>query len=178
MAQQIGDGAGFGDAGAGAAGLVMRLTAALDWLFPPACAACGAETDSRNGLCPACFRAMPFITGPACDRCALPGPGDCDACAAEPPPWGHGRAAALYDGPARAAILALKHGDRLAVAHAAAPWLLRAAGPLALRADLIAPVPMHWTRQLHRRANQSAELARALARAAGRPAAFAPSLLA
>jgi predicted amidophosphoribosyltransferase len=39
------------------------------------------------------------------------------------------------------------------------------------------PVPMHWTRRLKRRFNQSAELARAASHAAGRPGAFAPDLL-
>jgi predicted amidophosphoribosyltransferase len=35
--------------------------------------------------------------------------------------------------------------------------------------DLIAPVPLHWRRLMRRRYNQSAELARALGRRAGKP---------
>ena len=41
------------------------------------------------------------------------------------------------------------------------------AGPLAREADLIAPVPLHWTRLFRRRYNQSALLSRAVAGAAG-----------
>ena len=55
--------------------------------------------------------------------------------------------------------------------------MLRAGGGAAEGADLIAPVPMHWTRLVRRRSNQAAELARALAGAAGRRRAYAPDLL-
>ncbi len=152
---------------------------ALDLLYPPVCAACGAETEGAGGLCGDCFGAMPFIVGPVCDRCGAPAAAEaCDACLHAPPAWGRGRAAALYDGPARRAVLALKHGDRLDVAAVAAPWLLRAGRDVLAGADLVAPVPLHWTRLARRRFNQSAELARALTRLAGRPDAFAPTLLA
>jgi ComF family protein len=157
--------------------------AVLDALYPPVCAACGTETGSAGGLCPACFREAPFIAGAVCAACGLPMAGPptaglvCDGCRHAPPAWGEGRAAALYDGPIRRAVLALKHGDRLDIATAAAPWLLRAGRPLVARADLIAPVPLHWTRLAWRRFNQSAELARALCRLAARPEALAPDLL-
>lgn len=55
--------------------------------------------------------------------------------------------------------------------------MLRAGADLVAEAELIAPVPLHWTRLLRRRFNQSAELARHLARLAGKPDAFAPDLL-
>ncbi len=58
-----------------------------------------------------------------------------------------------------------------------AGWMLRAGKPLVSGADLVIPVPMHWTRRLRRRFNQSAELARAVCRATGRAEAFAPALL-
>jgi ComF family protein len=152
--------------------------AALDLLYPPVCAACGAETEGAGGLCADCFRAMPFVSGPVCDRCGAPSLAQaCDACLHAPPAWGRGRAAALYEGPARRAVLSLKHGDRLDVAAVAAPWLLRAGRELLAQADLVAPVPLHWTRLARRRFNQSAELARALTRLAGRADAFAPDLL-
>lgn len=156
---------------------------ALDTLYPPVCAACGAETGSPGALCPACFRDAPFIVGAACGCCGLPMPGAatsglvCDGCRHAPPAWDEGRAAALYDGPIRRAVLALKHSDRLDIARVAAPWLLRVGRPLLARADLVAPVPLHWTRLAWRKFNQSAELARALCRLAARPEALAPDLL-
>lgn len=67
-------------------------------------------------------------------------------------------------------VLALKHGDRLDMARPLAAWMARAGGELLGRADIIAPVPLHWQRLLKRRYNQSAELARYLSKASGKPA--------
>ena len=58
-----------------------------------------------------------------------------------------------------------------------AGWMLRAGRHLVPEADLVAPVPMHWSRRVRRRFNQSEELARALCRARGRPGLLAPRLL-
>jgi len=162
--------------------MAMSLTkfarAALEMLYPPVCAACGAETADDSGLCAACFRDSGLISGPVCDRCGVPCAAPvCDACLHAPPGWDRGRAAALYEGAARRAVLALKHGDRLDVARAAAPWLLRAGRDLVAEADLIAPAPLHWTRLARRRFNQSGELARALGRLADRREAVALDLL-
>lgn len=153
---------------------------ALDLMYPPVCAACGAETGATGGLCPACFAGAGFIAGPVCDRCGAPAGAEglvCDACRHAPMDLDRARAAALYQGAARKAALALKHGDRLDVARHAAVWMLRAGAGLVAEADLIAPAPLHWTRLVARRSNQSAELARWIARLGGREAALAPDLL-
>lgn len=167
--------------GPGANAFARLGRATLDLLYPPVCVACGAESGESGGLCAPCFRAAPFIAGPVCDRCGAPlppGAGEaCDGCAHAPPGWEQARAAALYEGPARRAALALKHGDRLEIAPVAAVWMARAGAELLARADLIAPVPLHWTRLVRRRFNQSAELSRALARRVGRAEASAPDLL-
>ncbi|MEM8787883.1 MAG: ComF family protein [Pseudomonadota bacterium] len=143
------------------------MGALLDTLFPPECAACRAPTDSAHGLCSECWADTAFISGPVCDSCGVPvaaaSPAEtlrCDGCLARPPAWDRGRAAVLYDGRAREVILRLKHRDRLDLAAVLARWLARAGGGLLAEADLLAPVPLHWTRLLHRRANQAAELIR------------------
>jgi ComF family protein len=74
-------------------------------------------------------------------------------------------------------VLGLKHGDRLDMLPMLAGWMLRTGRGLIAEVDLVIPVPMHWTRQLRRRFNQSAELARASCRAAERAQTFAPGLL-
>lgn len=81
----------------------------------------------------------------------------------------------MYQDRARALVLALKHGDRPEIAKPAGRWLARAARPLLAPDILIAPVPLHWTRMLHRRYNQSALLSAALARETG--AEHCPDLL-
>lgn len=65
-------------------------------------------------------------------------------------------------------MLGFKHGDRLHGAPAYGEWLARAGAELLADADLVAPVPLHWTRLARRRYNQSALLANAAARIAGR----------
>ncbi len=105
-----------------------------------------------------------------------PEPGvQCDGCLHHPPAWDRGRALMLYDGTGRRLILSLKHGDRTDLAVPLAKWLARIAPDMLEQADIIAPVPLHWRRGLYRRYNQSAELARFLAR--GRPCQFTPDLL-
>lgn len=156
---------------------------AVDVVFPALCAACGAETGTGGTLCAACWRDTAFISGPVCDGCGreTPGPAEpgfrCDHCVADPPGWDRARAVFHYQGAGRRLVLALKHGDRLDTVPMLGGWLARAAGPLILQADFVAPVPLHWTRLFARRANQSAELARAACRAAGRRGAYAPMLL-
>ncbi|MCB2124319.1 MAG: ComF family protein [Rhodobacteraceae bacterium] len=150
------------------------LQSALQLLFPPQCISCGDPTVSDFGLCGVCWRQTPFITGLVCDRCGTPLPGEeegraeyCDDCLTVARPWERGRSALLYRDNARKLVLALKHGDRLDLARPAGGWLHRAARPLLRDGMLIVPVPLHWTRLVRRRFNQSALLSKALAREAG-----------
>lgn len=130
--------------------------------------------ESDFGLCGPCWRDTPFIGGTVCDACGVPLPGqtddfriECDDCMTMPRPWKQGRAALLYKDRARQMVLALKHGDRTEIAHPAGLWLARAARPFLKDDMLIAPVPLHWSRMLKRRYNQSALLSQALARETG-----------
>ncbi len=168
------------------AGLTAGLAGGLvDALFPPACPACRGETATGQTLCPACWTGTVFLSGNGCVTCGreIPGLGSasgdfhCDTCQAHPPLWDRGAAVFAYEGAGRRLVLGLKHGDRLDMLAMLAGWMLRAGNPLIAGADLVIPVPMHWTRRLGRRFNQSAELALASCRAAGRAETFAPGLL-
>lgn len=126
--------------------------------------------DSDFGLCGPCWRETPFIGGTVCETCGIPLHGspdghrlECDDCMTTPRPWMQGRAAMMYKDRGRQMILALKHGDRPEIARPAALWMARAARPFLQDGMLIAPVPLHWSRFLKRRYNQSALLAKALA---------------
>jgi predicted amidophosphoribosyltransferase len=161
------------------------VAAIRETLFPPSCPTCGNETAVPRTLCATCWRDMAFLDGRGCRHCSRPipglAPGDpdpiCDECLRHRREWDRGRAAFRYEGPGRRLVLGLKHGDRLDTVPMLGGWLLRAGRELVEDADLIAPVPLHWTRRLKRRANQSAEIARWLAGAADKRAAYAPRLL-
>lgn len=140
---------------------------ATDTLWPPCCVLCRDPVLNAHGLCAACWRDTTFAASPLCDRCGAPTPGAgdapfCDACARETFAFRRARAATIYDGGGRRMVLSLKHGDRLDLARPAAIWMRRAGWPLLEDGEVIAPVPLHWTRLLKRRFNQSAELTRAL----------------
>lgn len=154
--------------------LHARFQTAVSMIYPPQCLGCGGLVNQEPGLCGPCWREAEFISGTVCDGCGVPLPGDydgfrveCDDCLSSPRPWSQGRAALIYEGKARQLVLALKHGDRLDIATHAAAWMERAALSLLRDNPLICPVPLHWSRFLKRRYNQSALLAEALARRAG-----------
>jgi len=147
---------------------------AADLLYPPQCTWCRAEVLEAHALCPSCWREATFISHPLCDRCGSPLSGAedapfCDHCLGRALAFGRARAAVLYEGRGRDLTLALKHGDRLDIARPAATWMIRAGRELLEGADLIAPTPLHWTRLLRRRFNQSAELARRISIRTGVP---------
>jgi predicted amidophosphoribosyltransferase len=151
-----------------------QVQTAVSLIYPPRCLTCGDLVEAGGGLCGACWRETPFITGTTCASCGVPLPGAddgfrsaCDDCIAVPRPWDAGRAALVYAGNARRLVLALKHGDRSDIIGPAAGWMARAGAPLLQGDPLIAPVPLHWTRLIRRRFNQSALLAQALGRRTG-----------
>ncbi|MBU2999257.1 ComF family protein [Roseovarius nubinhibens] len=154
----------------------------LQTLYPPRCLGCGARVESDFGLCGPCWRETPFISGLVCDACGIPLPGEqgepggpgaepaqCDACLVRVRPWARGRAVMLYESMGRRLVLGLKHGDRHDVLRPAGRWLARAGREVFARNMLIVPMPLHWTRLVKRRFNQSAHLAEALARETGLP---------
>ncbi|MFV3074746.1 double zinc ribbon domain-containing protein [Niveispirillum fermenti] len=151
----------------------------LDLLLPPRCLSCGVEVGEPGALCPGCWQGISFIAAPHCARCGLPfdydplGQGGgglvCGACIARPPPFDRCRSVFAYDDASRRLVLGFKHGDRTDCATAFGQWLARAgAGLLTDERVLVAPVPLHRWRLLRRRYNQSALLATALGRRAGR----------
>ncbi|SIS88365.1 ComF family protein [Paracoccus saliphilus] len=164
------------------------IKAVLRMLYPSQCLACGQIVMSEGNdalpqraatdLCPDCWQDTHFISGLACTRCGAPLPDDgidydqdvtCDDCLAFPRPWHDGRAAILYSGTGRKLVLTLKHGDRPDLAPALAGWLSVAAAPVIRPGMIVAPIPLHFRRLLKRRYNQSALLARHLAKAHGLP---------
>ena len=147
----------------------------LDLVLPPLCLSCRKPVARQGGLCAECWGNIHFLTDPACLRCGQPFPQQgqdglaCGACLADPPPFDRARAAFRYDDASKGLVLSFKHADRPGLARYFAPWMARAAGPMLAEAELIVPVPLHRWRLLHRRYNQAALLAMALAKGAGVP---------
>jgi len=150
------------------------MQSALRLIYPAECLLCREMTESEFGLCGPCWRDTPFVAGLVCDQCGIPlmgdedsGPAHCDDCMTIARPWDRGRAAMAYRDNGRRFVLGLKHVDRSDLAKPAAKWMARAAGPLLDDWAIFVPVPLHWTRLLTRRYNQSAMLAQAVGRELG-----------
>jgi ComF family protein len=151
------------------------LRATMDTIFPARCAACREPVGAHGALCATCWSEMHFITDPVCHHCGLPfghvmGPvALCGACMQDRPAYTEARAVFRYDEHSRAQILALKYHDKTQLAPVFGSWLARMGSQYAPKAQAIIPVPLHYWRLLHRRYNQAALLAHALARETGLP---------
>lgn len=156
-------------------GLSAGLGSFARTIYPPCCSVCRQETVTGRGLCADCWDDLAFLDGAGCLTCARPLPGRpedpldrvCDHCLTRPPRWRRGQALFRYDGAGRRMILSLKHGDRLDTVPLFADWAVAQAPGLVGAADVVVPVPLHWTRRLKRRANQAAEIGRAIAARTG-----------
>ena len=138
-------------------------------LYPASCLNCGVSIESQSGLCSKCWLKSPFIAGLVCNTCGAPLPGQsareetCDDCLATPRQWSAARACLLYQDNARKLVWDLKYGDRSEIATAAGGWLLASLRPILPENPLLVPIPLHWTRLMRRKYNQSALLSRSLA---------------
>ncbi len=157
------------------------LRRTVNLLLPPRCISCAAAVWEENQVCGSCWRKLTFIEAPLCEVSGIPfpfdpGPGALSAeVLAHKPAYGRARAALKYDDVSGRLVSRLKYGDRSETVPLFAKWMVRAGHELLADADVIVPVPLHRARLFQRRFNQSAEIARAVARLSGVPCA--PDLL-
>ena len=150
-----------------------RLRSAADFVWPARSLITGEHHGGRGLIAPEDFARLRFLNGSGCRQCALPLDTDlgdasiCGACAARPPLWDAARAAVEYDDVSRKPILDLKRAGRREGLGTFATWMRLAGRDLLEGADLIVPVPLHYSRLASRGFNQSAWLASSIARQSG-----------
>lgn len=142
------------------------MDSAVNLFVPPLCGICQSEL-STPGLCVACYLDMQAIADPFCNRCGLPLPYAlpddlCGNCLTNPPPLRHIRAAYRYNQASRSLLLPFKHGGQIHQAATLSRLMMGAFTSLVTDAHLVVPIPLHWSRLLKRRYNQSAEISRRL----------------
>lgn len=139
----------------------------LDYALPPRCAGCGEVMDQAHAFCPACWSKIEWLGNSGCKRCGLPLAGTeietCGRCLAQPPKLERIRAAVVYDELPRSIALKLKYGRKVALARTMARYMMPLRGDWPADAILV-PVPLHRWRLWGRGFNQSALVARELAR--------------
>lgn len=148
----------------------------LNAALPPRCPLSGEIVDVQGMLAPESWARLQFIADPVCGACGFPlefsiesAGARCAACLKNPPVYGRGRSALVYDEASRDLILGFKHGDQMQSVVSFVPWFKRAGAELLEQTDILVPVPLHRWRLLRRRYNQAALMAQALGKAVGKP---------
>ena len=152
--------------------LLEPVAPLIDLIYPPRCPLCGEGLAAQGGLCASCWQELAIPGEPACALCQRPFAGGmpqgtiCAPCLAQPPRHDGIAAGTLYNHASRKLVLAFKHGRRIALA----PLLARLVAARLPELDgewLAVPVPLHRLRLWRRGFNQSALLAREIARLSG-----------
>lgn len=149
---------------------------ALDFLYPPHCTVCRAPAEVGRHLCPPCLSDAPKVNEPFCEVCSTPFEGAitgtmiCPACREEPRAFDFAATAYRSQGVVRECIHRFKYDNHFHLRHPLARWLGESLGDRRLSGTpwkALVPVPLHPLRERERGFNQSAILARLLARESG-----------
>lgn len=159
----------------------MLLSKFINLLMPPRCLNCGVHVDEPYNICGECWGKLTFISQPHCVTCGVTMPesaspeAECLECIEHPPLFAKARAALEYNEHSTPLITRLKYSDQLQLAPLLTRWMEAAGKQLIPQADMIVPVPLHWTRLFTRKFNQAAILAQMLAQKSGK--LYVPELL-
>mgnify|MGYP000190424572 CR=1 FL=1 len=164
-------------------------------IYPPCCPICRVDVNDYNGICARCWKEAFFFPQGGCCFCGVPIIGEagyksyvreenadddmmfysgciCEDCNVLRPLWNAGRSVSLYAGATRALVLQMKHAGREDIAPMLGTWMVRSAEDLLLMSDWLIPVPLDNLRMIKRRYNQSALVAKAVARITGCKVAY------
>ncbi|MBR5599657.1 MAG: ComF family protein [Alphaproteobacteria bacterium] len=146
----------------------------IDFILPPRCLVCGKVINNDNGLCKDCFSNINFITLPYCHKCGTPLAKTikdnnflCMNCLNPKNKniFRISRSMVEYDTYSKKIILDFKFLDHLESKNLLVNWLEIAGKDIFEEGvDLILPIPLHYTRVFERKYNQSAILAKELAK--------------
>lgn len=138
--------------------LYRGLWAAIDWLYPPICAGCGA---GRTRWCAQCSSSVKLVEPPICPKC-----GDiqqngqiCSLCTKNQPHFASLRSWAIFEGALRQAIHKFKYERDLTLGDLFAHPMIELVYKMDWKIDLVIPVPLSRKRFNERGYNQSAFLA-------------------
>ena len=141
----------------------------LDFLIPPTCPICKNRVSESMGLCPKCFSKLDFIGNQKCSVCGqpldaiVPGMAICGSCLKNPPLFHKAISVLKYNDVSKKLILAFKHGDHLELTNLLIKLISLNCSSIIEENDILIPVPLHWSRLLKRKYNQSAVIAQKLA---------------
>lgn len=144
-------------------GVYRTVWRALDGIFPPTCAGCGAP---GTRWCATCAGQVQPLSPPLCRRCGTPcrEEGICSRCKEQPPAFKQLRSWAVFAGPLRTALHHIKYRRDLALADALAVSLIDFyQRTLQWHLNMVIPVPLSARRRKERGYNQAGLFALPLA---------------
>ncbi len=152
--------------------MIRQLKKLIDFILPQRCLLCGKVISSPDSLCLDCFDKISFITTPYCSRCGKPLMMEekvhdfyCASCLKKKRSFRLCRSAIYYDDLSKKLLLDFKFADHIENRKLLSKWLYIAGKDIFdAGVDLIIPVPLHYTRLLKRKYNQSAMLAAELSK--------------
>jgi len=140
----------------------MNINSLCDLFFPKRCDLCGEFVDT-SGLCKDCWKKIRWISDPKCIICGLPFDtavhSVCASCLKNKPYFDRAVSVFEYNDDFKKIIIGFKHYDSTNIAHRLAMWMYRSAEEYINVADVIVPVPIHFSKRLIRKYNQSEILA-------------------
>ena len=151
----------------------------INFILPPRCYFCGKVLHEDKGLCDECISKIEFLNKAICYKCGDPLFNNegvdvkkllCGSCLKSKNKmiFKMMRSAYIYDDFSKKLILDFKFNDKTDLASFLAKMLYVAGKDIfAEGVDLIIPVPLHYTRLIKRRYNQSALLAKELGKLTG-----------
>lgn len=135
-------------------------------LLPSRCLICAGGEEVENGVCGVCRAGMHPVPEPVCGVCGSPvgTPGICLQCRLSPPAFDRCVSACLFEGPVREVIHRFKYGRQTVYKKFLARLIYSVVSEKGLTADILTPVPLHWSRLAARGYNQSSLIAQELSR--------------
>ncbi len=149
----------------------------LDFMLPPTCPICGAETSEHGMLCHECWDKFNWIGHPKCSVCGYPFPADldlgprplCPVCAIGANELDWIRSACVYDDWSKSIMLPFKHAGKIKYQKIMARAMISLLREFPdISSDLVViPVPLAYRRLWKRGYNQATLLARPIAKHLG-----------
>ncbi|MBI5408554.1 MAG: ComF family protein [Nitrospirae bacterium] len=151
------------------------LNSFLNILFPETCPVCKrpAKDHKTAPICADCWQAISPYEGPMCRKCGRPLVSDvsatCGECLEDEPAFTYARSFGLYEGALKKAINLFKFHGIKRLSKPLSDIILSIDMP---EVDTVIPVPLHKKRLRQREFNQSALLAKYMAKGLGIEAKF------
>ncbi len=157
------------------------LNSIVNFVFPPQCYVCKKILESEDGLCFECLSKINFITKPRCSCCGIPFEFNiegknkkllCPKCMLKYYRFDECISSVRYDDISKKIILPFKHGDRTNFAKFMAKIMYTSGKSIIEKSDIIIPVPIHFTRMLKRKYNQSSLLCKFIGKRSNKPVLY------